>query len=83
MKPVLTFEATPRRSGGVLLELAMVLRENNLTPELLEWRAPVSDTRIRARLILREADEVWLPAIADRVMTHPDVRKAEVRSEEI
>ena len=75
MKNVLSFEATPERpGGGLLLQLAVALRQLNINPEGLSWMASPPDGVLKVRLILSSEDKRWLPAVADHLREIPGVR---------
>jgi hypothetical protein len=76
MRKMLIFEATPELpGGGLLLQLAVTLRQLNINPERLAWEVKGSDGMLKVRLVLRSEDKRWLPAIADQLRAIPGVRE--------
>lgn len=76
MKRVLIFEATPEQpGGGLLLQLAVALRQLNINPEALAWAATPPDGTLKVRLVLSVEDKRWLPAVADHLREIPGVKK--------
>lgn len=76
MKKALTFEAKPEPpGGGLLLQLAVALRQLNINPESLDWAASPPDGVLKVRLVMRPEDTRWLPAVADHLREIPGVQK--------
>jgi hypothetical protein len=83
MRRVITFEATPELpGGGLLLQLAVTLRQLNLNPEGLVWQVAPSDGTLKVRLVLNAGDKHWLPAIADNLRSLPGVRDVKLPNDD-
>ncbi|MBL9217554.1 MAG: hypothetical protein JNG82_03640 [Opitutaceae bacterium] len=75
MRKTLTFEAIPEKpSGGLLLQLAVMLRQLNINPESLVWTASPPDGALKIRLVLSEDDQRWLRDIAEHLKHSSGVR---------
>lgn len=86
MNRVLTFEATPGHpGGGLLLQLAVMLRQLNINPESLVWTATPPDGALKIRLVLSNEDRHWLRDIADHLKQSSGVRdvRCEVVEEQV
>jgi hypothetical protein len=82
MKRVLTFEAIPELpGGGLLLQLAVALRQLNINPEGLVWMVLPPDGALKVRLVLSSEDRRWLPAVADHLREVPGVREVRCLSD--
>ena len=83
MKKTLTFQALPERpSGGLLLQLAVTLRQLDINPDVLNWIVVPPDGTLKVRLVLSNDDRKWIPAIADNVRQMAGVRDVKVVAEE-
>lgn len=82
MRKVLIFEALPEQpTGGLLLQLAVTLRQLNINPEALAWATTPPDGTLKVRLILSRDDKRWLPAIIDSIRQLPGVRDVKLSSD--
>src|SRR4051812_1655357 len=81
MRNMLSFEATPEQpGGGLLLQLAVALRQLNINPESLIWTPSPLDGTLNVRLVLSTEDRRWLAAVAAHLRGVPGVREVQCHS---